>query len=64
MHFIIAFIARRFFYAHVYRVTFLFLWGIEFIQFVGLSIVGALDWYEGGGVGLTLGFSNLRNVYW
>ena len=47
----------------VYSVSIILLLGVNFICIVGLNIVGALVWCEGGGVGLTLDSSDFSHVY-
>ena len=61
--FLLACITCRFFSALVYSIPFIFLLGIKFILFVGLSLAGALIWFQVGGAGLTLDSLDLSNVY-
>ena len=49
--------------AHMYSVPFLFLLGIEFLQFVGLGLVRALIWFKNIGIGLTPRYLDLSYVY-
>ena len=44
--FLLACIVCRFSYARVYCVKFIFLLGLKFIKFVGMSLIQALIWCE------------------
>ena len=61
--FMIMYIVCRFFSAGVYSVPIIFLLGIEFLQFVEISLVETSIWWEGVGKGLTLDSVDLSNVY-
>ena len=50
-------------HVYKYRIPFIFLLGIKFLRFVGMSLVGALLWCEGFGIGLIVDASGLSNVY-